>query len=186
MHLALSPTLRWPPAVQVQAHFEQAFGAKRLQEISQRLCVPSLKPTLRVNSLRLSTEASGGAPHLCRLAPIPRRPGICYIGPAGCTLPLRRGPLTSTGRAACTTASARPACCVQEALRQLRQVLPPGSQQPYIHPLVPLTLVVPGTGPAAGLDYTACGEQTRLPTMQVQPQSSGPAGPGPHCAPLPC
>ena len=48
--------LRSPPALQVQGYFEHAFGAGKLEAISQRMCVPSLAPTLRVNTLRISTQ----------------------------------------------------------------------------------------------------------------------------------
>lgn len=48
---------------------------------------------------------------------------------------------------------------MQDALLALQQALPATAQPPYKHPLVPGVLVVPGTGPAEGLDYSACGEQ---------------------------
>ncbi len=48
---------------------------------------------------------------------------------------------------------------LQDALAALQQALPATAQRPYTHPLVPGVLVVPGTGPAEALDYSACGEQ---------------------------
>jgi hypothetical protein len=135
-----------PPPPQVQGYFEAAFGARRLQEISQRLCVPSLKPTLRLNTLRLSTEVGKGSVGSA-------------LTPAAARRRQQRPPWVCALHTVCHPPPWSLSLHAQDALRALQQVLPPGSQQPYAHPLVPLTLVVPGAGPSTSLDYALCGEQ---------------------------
>eukprot|EP00798_Chlamydomonas_sp_ICE-L_P024139 gene24139-9724_t len=54
-----APTVTWDP--EVKAYFTHSFGQPAMERISQSLCRPSLKPTLRINTLKTSTTDAAEA-----------------------------------------------------------------------------------------------------------------------------
>ena len=162
---AYAPEISWEP--EVEAYLEAALGGPAaMRRISAALARPPLATCLRVNTLRTTPEVRAGwltakatawgscqtgtQPHgLPPLSQHPLQEAKCMLVASSCTI--------------CPPTLPLPPCRPQELLRRLPAALTPedaallDANPPYVHPLLPDAIILPGTGPHT-IEYSRAGE----------------------------